>query len=355
MGMNGMQATATVTGTTGLNVEMSQIEKTEGNTFQVFLDGALQPGSRFNTSDWVAGQVVTVPLFTPGSLTATKAYTVKIFKDTEPQFAGTLVKPNYITFHGFSGDLGAELMKRPRQSTPQRKLEFLGDSITAGFDNQCDIPDSPKGFPWSESFLKSWPPLICDTLGAECHYNAWSGFGMVANCCGGSTLGSDVWTRTLATVGSTNTSDPHGTTEENLWDFNSWIPDAVVINLGTNDHLGTNASTVKAEAYRARYKALVSDAAKAYGGGTRFFLACGPMASDYCSEVNWVIDQVNAEGIKAYLLDQRGFEDGTHGKDCAYGHPGSQIDAAMAKNGSAFISSTMGWGLTSPGPSEHLV
>jgi hypothetical protein len=64
---------------------------------------------------------------------------------------------------------------------------------------------------------------MCNELGAECHYNAWSGLGMVRNCCGGATLGSDVWTRTLATVSSTNTSDQHGTTTANEWDFSRWI------------------------------------------------------------------------------------------------------------------------------------
>ena len=67
---------------------------------------------------------------------------------------------------------------------------------------------------------------------AECHYNAWSGFGMVANCCGGSTLASDVWTRTIASLGSGNSSDPHGTIPSNVWDFSQWKADAVVINLG---------------------------------------------------------------------------------------------------------------------------
>ena len=80
---------------------------------------------------------------------------------------------------------------------------------------QVQPPLTPRPTPTS----RSWATGICDRLGAECHYNAWSGFGMVANCCGGSTLASDVWTRTLATVGSANASDPHGTTPENLWDF----------------------------------------------------------------------------------------------------------------------------------------
>jgi hypothetical protein len=444
--MNGVEVKTTVTGTTGLFASMSQIQKVQGNVFQVYLDGVLQPNSRFNTSKWVAGQVIKVPLFT--GLAADTTHTVSIFKDTEPQFAGTTVKPNYITFHGFSGDSSARLLAPALQASP-RKIEFLGDSITAGFDNQCDIPGSPKGFPWSESFARSWATGICNTLGAECHYNAWSGFGMVANCCGGSTLGPDVWTRTLATVGSTNTSDPHGTTAENTWDFSKWTADAVVINLGTNDHLGestagsssisgpkkcyvdnaqgpvtyvggnifgdkhltnhtssaddccalcqqyassknctfwqydangcygnppgccrlktgqawtgrnthgpttTTSGSIKplpppipnhkSKAFVLRYEALVIAAAKAYGKDTGFFLACGPMTTDYCEEVDLVIASVSAMGIKAYLLNQVGFESGKYGKDCAYGHPGSQDDVAMAKNGSAFIKTTMGW------------
>lgn len=347
--MNGVQVKAAFANTTGLCAYFSQVEKAQGNVFQVFLDGVLQPNSRFNTSSWLAGQVTKVPLFTPGSLTAGATHAVTIVKDTEPQFAGTAVVPNYVTFHGFGGDAGLRLVApAPVGSSSQRKVEFLGDSITAGFDNQCDLPGSPKGFPWSESFTKSWATLICDALDAECHYNAWSGFGMVANCCGGSTLGSDVWTRTLATVGSTNTSDPHGTTADNEWDFSAWIPDAVVINLGTNDHLGATKPTDKSNAYMVRFKALVVAAAQAYGAETHFFLACGPMSTDYCDEVHWVIAQASELGVKAHFLDQRAFNNGTYGKLCAYGHPGSQIDAAMAKNGSASIQATMGWGGARP-------
>ena len=84
-------------------------------------------------------------------------------------------------------------------------------------------------------------------------------------------------------------------------------------------------------------------AAEAYGKGTGFFLACGPMSTDYCPEVEWVISRATQVGIKAYLLNQTYFENGTYGKRCAYGHPGSQDDAAMAKSGSAFVKAMMGW------------
>ena len=342
--MNGVQIKAALTSTTGLHAFMSQVKKAQGNTFQVFLDGVIQPNSRFNTSTWVAGQMVKVPIFPPGTLSAEAVHTVTIVKDTEPQFAGTTVEPNYISFYGLSGDDARARLVAPSliETSALHKVEFLGDSITAGFDNQCDIPGAPRGFPWSESFTKSWATLICDALGAECHYNAWSGFGMAENCCGGATLGSDVWLRTLATVGSTNTSDPHGTTAANTWDFDQWTADAVVINLGTNDHLSSRPSSLST-AYKERYAALIVAAAKAYGNATQFFLACGPMATDYCTEVDWVLKSVGAHGVMAHFLDQRGFEDGKHGRSCAYNHPGSQVDAAMAKNGSAFIKATMGW------------
>ena len=93
-------------------------------------------------------QVTKVPLFPTGSLEAGAAHTVAVVKDTEPQFAGTSVRPNYITFHGFSGDEdGAARIVTPPPQAPQHRLEFLGDSISAGFDNQCAATFAiPTGF-----------------------------------------------------------------------------------------------------------------------------------------------------------------------------------------------------------------
>ena len=290
--------------------------------------------------------MVKVPLFE--DITPLIPTAIAIFKDSEPQFAGTRVQPNYVTFHGFVGDNGAQLVRLPQSpSSSLRKIEFLGDSIAAGFDNCCDVPNyhKPDGqLSSSSSFQRSWAPEICNSLNAECHYTAWSGFGMVVNCCGGATLGSDVWGRTLATVGSPNSSDPHGTTEENKWDFSTWKPDAVVINLGTNDGL-TGGREAFIGSYNQTYQAIIVAAAKACGINTHFFLACGPMSDHYCDEVDWVVAAVTAQGLKASFLDQRGFisSNGTYGHPCAYGHPGSQIDTAMAKNGSAFIKQVMEW------------
>ena len=74
-------------------------------------------------------------------------------------------------------------------------------------------------------------------------------------------------------------------------------------------------------ALQRRYLALVSAAAEAYGKGTGFFLACGPMSTDYCPEVEWVIEHATATGIKAYLLNQSSFENGTVSDDASCHDP----------------------------------
>ena len=52
-------------------------------------------------------------------------------------FSETNVAPNYVGFLGFSD---ARVVKAPAKArTPaSRRVEFLGDSITAGYCNLCD-------------------------------------------------------------------------------------------------------------------------------------------------------------------------------------------------------------------------
>eukprot|EP00041_Stephanoeca_diplocostata_P024934 m.642117 g.642117 ORF g.642117 m.642117 type:complete len:399 (-) comp22635_c0_seq5:105-1301(-) len=335
-------------GASGASAILSQVGGTgsQDNYFYIEVDG--QQRSAFNTTLWPKdGTPVVVPLF--ADLEKNIPHEVMIFKSTEAQWNDIVVSPNYVTFMGVNATTGFELL--PPQALPKKKIEFLGDSITAGYCNLCksgseEEEEESDSFAMDrsgddlESFQKSWANVICNTLDAQCHNCAWSGYGMVENCCGGQTLASDIWKRTLATVVSPNASDFHGTAKENEWDFTSWTPDAVVINLGTNDGLDRRPTIVSA--YNATYLALVQAAAKSYGPNTHFFIACGPMSTAYCEEIQWVIQEASRAGIKAHFLDQRGFLDGHFGPACC-GHPSAEVDVAMAKNGSAFIAGILGW------------
>merc|ERR1711957_14033 len=152
--------------------------------------------------------------------------------------------------------------------------------------------------------------------------------GLIKNCCGGKHYVPEVWTRTLAT-GPTN--------DANTWDFSQWTPDALVINLGTND--GDAAKTSK---FVEAYQELVLKAHRVYGKELEVFLACGPMTTEYCGSVQKTLSNATAMGVKAYFLDQRGFLNGTFGPACCE-HPSAQVDAAMGQAGADFIADTLGW------------
>ena len=90
------------------------------------------------------------------------------------------------------------------------------------------------------------------------------------------------------TLGSVDASD---------WDFSSWVPDAVVINLGTNDWHGVPADWSQPGVmdfirnFTTTYQQFVARLADRYGDGVEMFLGVGPMtegctsAPEHCASV----------------------------------------------------------------------
>lgn len=313
----------------------------EANAFVVWVDGVRQGvgggfNATFTTSDVTASAEVHQYDLTGKAAAAIPAGThdVRIFKATEADWNGGSPVPNYVTFYGIKvlvdGTAAGAASTAPPAwleqppPLPTRKIEFLGDSITAGFCNECQhTPVDPSDH--REAYGATWDHQICTLLDAQCHTAAWSGLGMVKNCCGGNTTMPTIFKQALATDVSTS------------WTWSDWVADALVINLGTND--GGAARTVQ---YVETYTQLVVQASKNYGDNLHVFLACGPMSTTYCDSVHTVIANAQQQGVKAHFLDQRGFLNGTFGPGCC-GHPGIEVDTAMAKSGAAFIKASLGW------------
>ena len=261
---------------------------------------------------------------------AAGTHSLRVFKATEADFNAGSPIANYVTFHGFSiSSTGVETIPSP--PLPTRKIEFVGDSITAGFCNLCHVVPDPRAHKADntdhlEAYGASWDHQICEILDAQCHTAAWSGIGMVKNCCGGNETMPTIYQQTLSTV----TAAGGGT----AWDFSKWKADALVINLGTNDR-----SAVTGPRYLEKYKEVVMEASQHYPN-VHVFLACGPMTDEYCDPVQKVIANVTARGVKAHFLDQRGFINKTNG--CC-SHPSIAVDNAMATSGAALIKKTLGW------------
>ena len=292
------------------------------NRFWVYIDG-VKSSVVVDTRNMANN---TETLFNIASeLDSTAIHTVSLVKITEAQYNALVPQPNYVTLNNFVLDDGARLL--PIKDF-HRKIEFIGDSITAGFCDLCDTVDPLLGDYAKESFAISHPYLTCSKLNASCHTAAWSGYGVIRNCCGGETLMPEIYTRTLASVSGSR------------WDFSHWIPDVVVVNLGTNDHLNSSNPEGDAEtSFVKTYTALLRNISVSYPNAV-LFASCGPLSHEYCPFVSDAVSTLMVnDGITVNFV----FYEYLSASDQCCGHPSDEAQAKLASQLSAQISLAMNW------------
>jgi lysophospholipase L1-like esterase len=123
-------------------------------------------------------------------------------------------------FYGFEVT-GGELVTSPFPFA--RRIEIVGDSISNGYG--VNGPNGRCPFtPDTESEWDAWGAIAARQLKAAHTTIAYSGRGVVRNSNGSTTdTMQSIFGRTLA-----DSPDPK-------WDFATWKPDVVAVNLGTND------------------------------------------------------------------------------------------------------------------------
>jgi lysophospholipase L1-like esterase len=176
-----------------------------------------------------------------------------------------------------------------------RKIEFIGNSITCGYGTE-GLSRSERFRPETENSYKSFAPITARALKADYSLVAHSGIGLVRNYNDKSKIST-----TLATM-PTRFERTLDTDTTQMWDFSQWKPDAVVINLGTNDY-STSPHPDKAY-FQRRYEQLIDKIIQQYGN-IPVICMVGPMTNEPCySIVKEVVDSyriLNA-GSKVYFL-----------------------------------------------------
>jgi lysophospholipase L1-like esterase len=187
---------------TGLSAAISVTASSEVYSFKAVVDGAPQPAFM------VPSPGGTYPLATG---LAAGTHTVELYRQTEGG-EGTATLTGLTVADG-------TLLDPP--AGPSRLIEVIGDSITCGYGTLGALADTDC-FP-TESVWDAWGSVAARTLGAEVSTVCASGRGVVQNY-DGTTIGT---VPLLYPLTLTNSDTP-------VWDFHI-EPDAVVINLGTND------------------------------------------------------------------------------------------------------------------------
>ena len=174
-------------------------------------DGGMRLGVLVNGSEHAVHRVKagerTVRL--ASNLTGTS--TVSVWKLTEDiaQHGGTGVA----TLHGLLAD-GA-LSAPPR---PSRRLEFVGDSDTAGYCVDGTDGGSSEETATEDS-RQTWAAQLSARLGAEMTAEAISGYGVTS----------------VSTPIQPNVVRTHPFLAGERWDFRSWTPHGIIFLIGPND------------------------------------------------------------------------------------------------------------------------
>jgi hypothetical protein len=220
----------------------------------------------------------------------------------------------------------------PAPST--RKIEFVGDSITAGDLNDGAGMNVCGNAAFNDDITLSTGGQLClpqalGGFGADCMYTAW----------GGITLGiapgwgmSELYPHTFSASGP----NAYGN-----WTFGagaagfSFAADAVVINLGTNDR-----PQAPALQWQAAYAAFVKNVVSLYANPSlAVFLAYGPMTAEYQPFVTNITTTLTSAGVNAHLLDLTL----PHAMTGCYGHPSAADNVEIAAKAKPQIAAVMGW------------
>ena len=237
-------------------------------------------------------------------------------------------------------------------AAPTRRIEFIGDSITVGYGVEGTSPCRNTGA--LENAEKTYAALTAGVLGAQYDLIAWSGKGLLRN---GASIAPDtsatmpiLWTRVAAT-------DPNS-----AYDFPaSRTPDAVVINLGTNDFTyigyaadGTSSNVrepLDLAAYQAAYVNFINTVRQRYPNAV-IELCTSPMLSDFYpseAEAQHTAQLTVLTAIVAQLGDAKihvvEFPTQTEagGKFGCDAHPGPAQHMAMAAVLAQHLKNDLGW------------
>ncbi|MDR0917276.1 MAG: GDSL-type esterase/lipase family protein [Oscillospiraceae bacterium] len=231
-----------------------------------------------------------IPLFR--GMNAEAAKEVTVVRETQAMFGDCIV-----TVNGFSTEDGGELLPVRERAL---KIEVIGDSITSAEGAIGSFMEQD----WIAAFfsaVNAYPWKLGEKLGADVRVISQSGFGVTCSWDGGkfgalpNFYGQSVLFR----------DEPH--------DFASWQPDAVVVNLGTNDS-GGGADPDELQAAALAFLRQL----RAHNPAAHIVWAVGMLGKPFVPQLEAAVAEF-ADNCSFLILPEQSFE--TMG---ARGHPGAR-------------------------------
>lgn len=182
-------------------------------------------------------------------------------------------------------------------SPKELKLEFIGDSITCGYGIDCSIIDSSFSTS-AENAMKSYAYLTAEALNADYSFFSASGYGVFSGYTSdGERNKAELIPPYYDSLGFSYSSvDGKKAPHEIMWDFKSFVPDIVIINLGTNDDSFYKKNCSSKVEFEAAYNDFLKKVRSHYPDAeiicsvgiidTEMFPVIENVCSRYCEEYN---------------------------------------------------------------------
>lgn len=243
-----------------------------------------------------------------------KATAVKVVKLSEAQQGVAKVRGLTIT-----GSLSAVTKKT-------RKIVWIGDSITAGFGvyGSASDPFTTE----TQDITATYGYKISEAFNAEAQFIAASGYGVATSNSGDTKSGllPSIYPYTCFSKSADN----------KLWDFNSFQPDIVVVNLGTNDVAGgSNAQTLK-NGVSSFLKQL-----RQYHPKAAIVWVYGFMIDGMSSEIRNEVDSFASTDKNTYYIQAKKINGS--GEIGAVGHPSAAAHERLSKELKTELANILGW------------
>lgn len=212
-------------------------------------------------------------------------HTIRVCKITEA----------YTTSLGFvSLETDGYFLNRPEDRA--LKLEVYGDSITAGHKNMRTTPEEPDdSVDKIQNGCMTYAWLAANELNADLNVMARTGIG-IYSAWGRPFVMKDNWDKTYLSENdflATETGNPE-------WDFSRYIPDIVIINIGTNDYWYDKDETL----YQQEMKNFCEELRNVYGSDTKIVLAGGMMITENMAALERVAAEFSDGNVTVLQLPE---------------------------------------------------
>lgn len=261
--------------------------------FQVAVDGAIQ-------DLWVKAGEAT---YTLASGLAQGEHTVRLTRLTE----------SFALVTALLSDPSVDGKLLPAPAAAQKRLLVIGDSITAGYgvegaDQTCSYAAS------TSNQQLTYAALAANAVGADLHAIAWSGIGAWRSYSEKTPVNPSILVRYQRTLADDTNS---------RWNPALYQPDAVLINIGTNDYWEGSVT----DEYRAAMKKLIALVHRDYGNKPVYLIISPMLNGAVRDSQKTVLGSLASANVKIVDLGKIETEDGL---GCDW-HPNKVTNQRMGK------------------------